>query len=223
LVFAFGEGENMKKVINFIKKFQTIIIVLIIAICVAIPAIILDWIIFLINKIPNLSIPGLASISDKILFATFLALVWYAWETKRMREIEQEPVMLLYIRDIRDYVSKPEKQQKIRDGGYLIRIRTEGKDSNYFIRLRNTGRGTAFNVTVESSSLKVDKYETQFFAPLTDEHSIKIIEKGNKKIESWKKLNGSVFAIKCRSVNGKFYSFKFKIIDAQKQIVAFLK
>ncbi len=96
----------------------------------------LDWLIFLLNKIPNLSIPGLATIGDKILFATFLALIWYAWETKRIREIEQEPIIDLYYRP-----------------------KTQTHEA--YLRLRNSGEGTAYNIKVEP--IKDSNIEFDFF------------------------------------------------------------
>ena len=58
----------------------------------------LDIIVLLLKNIfPWSSIIGIATISDRILFLTFLALLWYAWETQKIREyggIEVEtPIM----------------------------------------------------------------------------------------------------------------------------------
>lgn len=168
------------------------------------------------------------NIANIIQILIFSVLIWYAWETKRIREIEQEPIMLLSVGNINKLKYEPFdsfqlRQSDIRDDGYLIRIKTESKDSDYFISLRNTGRGTAFNVVVRSELFDIEKYETNFFAPSSDEYLIKIIEKGNKKIENWGKINGSVFTISSQSINGKIYSFKFKIIDAERQTVKFIE
>lgn len=116
------------------KKFETIIIVFLIIIITST----LDWIIFIVNKIPLLSISGIASIGDKILFATFLALIWYAWETKKIREIEQEPIIDLY---------------------YRPQTRNHGK----CLRLRNSGKGTAYNIKVERISVRAGEKEFEFY------------------------------------------------------------
>ncbi len=161
---------------------------------------------------------NIQKISDRILFITFWALVLYAWETWKIREIEEKPIMLLYVRNIKDYDLS--KHRKIED--YLIRIRTEEKNSDYFLRLRNTGKGTAFNIRIESDIFEIFKYESRFFAPLKDEHSIGIIKKGCKKIESWDELNGAVLKIYCKNTANKSYCFKYKIIDVKNKEVEFL-
>ncbi len=62
------------------------------------------------------------TINEIILFATFLALLWYANETKKIRQIEQEPIIDLY---------------------YRPHSSADGK-----LRLRNSGKGTAYNIRV---------------------------------------------------------------------------
>ncbi|MFH1049049.1 MAG: hypothetical protein V1732_05300 [Patescibacteria group bacterium] len=65
---------------------------------------------------------GLIAFNDEILFLTFLALVWYASETQKIREIEEKPIVDLFYR--------PQKQS---------------------LKLRNTGKGTAYNIKVENT------------------------------------------------------------------------
>lgn len=163
---------------------------------------------------------GLLNLS--ILFITLLYLKRYTEETAQTRkqiarqtELEQMPIMLIFIKNIADGGVPYGELQKLRDKfrDFLIRIRTENDDSDFFIRLRNTGKGTAFNVSVESNEFDIIDYEAHFFAPNKDEHSIKIIQKDNKKIESWETFNDSIFIIKCDDLAGNKYEFKYKILD----------
>lgn len=71
------------------------------------------------------------TISDIILFATLLALFWYAWETHKMKktmveqtELEQKPII--------DFYYRPET----------------AKHEEY-LRIRNSGKGVAYNIQVE--------------------------------------------------------------------------
>lgn len=66
-----------------------------------------------------------STINNVILFFTFLALLFYAWETKKIREIEEKPIIDLFYRP---------KQRSL--------------------KLRNTGKGTAYNIKVESIEAK---------------------------------------------------------------------
>lgn len=82
----------------------------------------------------------LMSMSDWILYATFLALIWYAEETKKIREIEQTPVVDLYYRP---QTSKHEK----------------------YFRLRNSGKGTAYNIKIEKIKNNGKEFEFYFSDP----------------------------------------------------------
>lgn len=169
--------------------------------------------------------------SSVILIATLIYLIKYTKETKKTREqiskqteLEQMPIMLLFIKNISDggisYDDLPKKRDKLIN--FLIRIQSEKDNSDYYLRVRNTGKGTAFNVTVESDIFDIIDYETQFFAPLKDEHSIKIVQKGNKKIESWEMFKNSVFIIKCDDLSKNSYEFKYKIINFKERKIEYL-
>jgi hypothetical protein len=166
-----------------------------------------------------------------VLVVTLAYLKKYTNETEQTRkqiarqtELEQMPIMLLFIRSVADGGVPYGELQKLIDKfrNFLIRIQSETEDSNYFLRVRNTGEGTAFNVTVESDTFDIIDYETQFFAPLTDEHSIKIVQKGNKKIESWEMFENSVFTIKCDDLSKNSYEFKYRIINFKERKVEYL-
>lgn len=166
-----------------------------------------------------------------VLVVTLAYLKKYTNETEQTRkqiarqtELEQMPIMLLFIRSVADGGVPYGELQKLIDKfrNFLIRIQSETEDSNYFLRVRNTGKGTAFNVTVESDIFDIIDYETQFFAPLTDEHPIKIVQKGNKKIESWEMFENSVFIIKCDDLSKNSYEFKYKIINFKERKIEYL-
>jgi len=125
------------------------------------------------------------------------------------------PVMMMFVRNIADNSKAPEDMQRSREKylNFLIRIRKDGRKSNYLLRIRNVGRGAAFNVIVESNKFDITDYETRFFAPQKDEHAIRVIQKGNKKIENWEMFENSIFTIRCKDVTGNDYQFKYKIID----------
>ena len=199
-----------------------------IIITVIIATIFLDVIAKFLKLIPYSSILNLTSIGDRILFITFLCLVWYAWETRKIREIEQDPILLMYIRNINNYNENKRKQLE----DYVIKSR-RGELSNlmgldiaddYLIRLRNVGRGAAFNVKVEikSKNFKIEKYQTQFFSPESDEQSIEVVVVGDK---PWgvEELNGEIFHITCESINKKVCIFKYKIVDLERMLVEFVK
>ena len=114
------DKKNMK---NFLVKFQTTIIIFVIIIL----TLALDRLVLLLNKIPLLSIPGVASLSDKILFATFLALLWYARETKEMRKETMKQT---------DFEMRP----------YLRLQWLENNTNNEIFQIVNDGRGVAVNV-----------------------------------------------------------------------------
>jgi hypothetical protein len=199
------------------KMYKRIIVLLVIF-----STVYLDFIVQLITKIPSSSINGLASIGDRILFATLMALIWYAWETKRIKEIRQEPILLLYIRKIKSFNKEKQKEQK----EYITNFEIDeiikkmdqtavSKINDYVLRIRNVGSGAAFNVRVENRNFKVEKYQAHFFAPGSDEQSIKLICK-NKNVFKSDVFNNEIFKIKCDSINHKQYNFKYKIINFKK-------
>jgi hypothetical protein len=73
-----------------------------------------------------------------ILFMTFLTLLWYAWETKKIREIEQKPIIDLY-------------------------YRPKTADHQEYLRLRNSGKGTAYNIKVERIKSQDNKKIFEFY------------------------------------------------------------
>lgn len=129
--------------------------------------------------------------SDKILFVTFLALVWYAWETREMRkemvaqnELEQKPIVDLFFRP---------------------------KTNNHeaYLRLRNSGKGVAYNISVEDINTTDNEiFEFYFEDPnliLTtgDEQTLEISasHKDKRGIKTWSGESLNYFLTQCVSKN----------------------
>ena len=94
---------------------------------------------FLYNQIFILfSFRDTGILNSFILFITFLALCWYALETKRIREIEQKPIIDLY------YRPRTPKHQKC-------------------LKLRNSGKGTAYNIRVQKIEAEDGSREFEFY------------------------------------------------------------
>lgn len=160
---------------------------------------------------------------------------FYAWHTRRtVREIEKQtnlqqmPIIMLFIRDIREYMDNMadySEQQKYRRKyqNFLIRIRNEEQQSNYYLVLRNVGNGVAFNIEIKSDIFEVFKYQSRFLAPHKDEQPFAIVEKRNKKVESWDRFKGSIFEINCKDISGKPHVFKYKILEFEEKRIGFIE
>lgn len=219
--------KNNSKFMN--KQFEAVIIIFVIIIL----TISLDWIIFVINETTLLSLSGLASLSDKILFATFLALIWYAWETKGMKremvyqsELQSMPFLAIYVRNIKN-ISKEEKKAYIENNFAIDRLVGDGLyyPTHCYLVLRNMGKGVALDIKINSNKFIVQKYATRIIAPETDEQPFKILKKGNNKgeeMEDPKILNKNIFYVTCRSMEKIEYCFKYKILDLYKNEIEYL-
>jgi len=149
-------------------------------------------------------------------------------EMVRQTNLQQMPIVMLFIRDIRDYMDDVidyNQQQKYRRNyeHFLIRIRTETQNSNYYLGLRNVGNGAAFNIEVKSDIFEVSKYQSRFLAPSKDEQPFAINEKGDKKIESWDKFKDSIFEISCKDISGAQHLFKYKILRIEDKRIDFIE
>lgn len=211
------------------KQFEAVIIIFVIIIL----TISLDWIIFVINETTLLSLSGLASLSDKILFATFLALIWYAWETKGMKkemiyqsELQAMPFLVIYIRNVKN-IRDEGREEYIEDSFAIDRLVGDGLyyPTYCYLVLRNMGKGVALDIKINSNKFIVQKYATRVIAPETDEQPFKIFKKGNDKGEEMEDpeiLNKNIFYVTCRSIEKIEYSFKYKIIDFYKKEIEYL-
>ena len=162
------------------------------------------------------------------LIATLVVLIWYAYDTHRIgneavqqTELQTMPIMCLYVRYV-DGIELGPKREKIKQYAVTHQVDNAICPSPVYIALHSMGNGPAFNVTAESANFKVEKYQTQFFAPKKDEHAIKVVKKPDAKIRDLKELNGEIFTIKCKSVLGKEYEYKYRIADVAERAVEFL-
>lgn len=170
-----------------------------------------------------------------ILAITLFWLIRYTRATEKMKEeivlqtnLQQMPIVMLFIRDVRDYMDNTAdyiQQQKYRGKykDFLIRIRTESDNSNYYLGLRNVGNGAAFNVEVKSNIFQVSKYQSRFLAPHKDEQPFAITEEEDKKIESWNKFKDSIFEISCKDISNMQHLFKYKILGIEDKKIDFIE
>lgn len=164
-----------------------------------------------------------------VLTLTLVVLVWYAHDTNRIAnesvaqtELEIRPVICLYVRNLSG-VSTEEIRRSIKENYAITQLVGNGiVPSPYYIALRNVGNGPAFNVSLESENFIGWKYQTKFFAPKKDEHAVKIIRKPSSKIRSLSELKDEVFVVKCQTIDGKWYEYKYKITDVEEREVEFI-
>lgn len=207
--------------------------IIVLAISGFILAVYLDRVVLLLKDIfPWSSINGIATISDRILFITFLALFWYAWETQEMKkemvyqsELHAMPFLAIYIRNIKN-IDSEEKKEYIKNNFAITREIEKGIfPSEYYLVLRNMGKGTALDVRVESDSFIVQKYATKIIAPEKDEQPFRIVKKGirgGEKIRKPEILNSEIFCVFCKNMEKIEYCFKYKILDLYKNEIEYL-
>lgn len=163
------------------------------------------------------------------LILTLIVLLWYAYDTNRIAnesvaqtELATRPVICLYIRNLSG-VSTDEAKQSIKDNYAITHLVGNGiVPSPYYIALRNVGNGPAFNVSLESNNFIGLKYQTRFFAPKKDEHAVKIVLRLPNKIRDLSELKDEIFTVKCQTITGKWYEYKYKIIDIKEREVEFI-
>ena len=139
---------------------------------------------------------------------------------------------MMYIRNISDFKRDLEKQReqekyciKTGNGDVAQKMNIPREEVDKFlIRIRNVGRGPAFNVKVKSNNFKVEKYQSNFFAPEPkgDEQSIIIAKKNNEEIKNYEELKRSEFECSCKDAENHGYKNKYRIIDIEKQEIEFL-
>ena len=128
----------------------------------------------------------------------------------------------MYIRNLSG-VSTDEVRRSIKENYAITHLVGGGiVSSSYYIALRNVGNGPAFNVSLESENFIGWKYQTKFFAPKKDEHAVKIVKKPSNKICNLSELKNEVFIVKCQTITGKWYEYKYKILDVEERAVEFI-
>lgn len=209
--------QIMTKLIRKIQNNLSLILWLILSVVITI---FLDPLALWVNRIPQAAIDGLVSINDRILFLTFMGLVWYAWETRRMKnevvtqtELSLKPILVLFVR-------KCSTESE-------YRIQSSPNNQNFSLKVRNVGRGPAANLMVKSDAFVVDKYRNNTLAPEPkgDEQSIKIKRKDGTPVQDHSELNGTEFELSAQNFaepSNRYY-FVYRIIDVAKQEVEFVR
>jgi len=143
----------------------------------------------------------------------FLPIIISLLSIRFIKNRRLEPILILDIKNIKEY--SRDKQQKIRQDGYLI------TDSNYFLEICNEGDNVALNIYVESNNFKIVKYQNHQIG-LQDELFIKIVKKSDNEIKNLKELNGEILKIYCETIGGIGFYFKYQIIDIKEKKVRFI-
>ncbi|MDO8481518.1 MAG: hypothetical protein Q7S75_00335 [bacterium] len=170
-------------------------------------------------------------VSAGVLSVTLYWLIRYTRATEDMKkeviaqtDISTRPVMCLYVRYVTGVKDLAERES-VREKYALTHEVAHGiVASPYYLALRNLGRGSAFNVSIESDNFVGFKYQTNFFAPESsqDEHAVKIIKKPSNKVRSIEELNNEIFVIRCESVSGKKYEYRYRIDDISERAVEYM-
>ncbi|MFA6184491.1 MAG: hypothetical protein WC682_05365 [Parcubacteria group bacterium] len=173
----------------------------------------------------------LGIINVVILAVTLCYLIKYTKATEETKnqiekqtDLEQMPILALYIRSMWDYnkedntgpAIKERLKNKFKD--YLITI--NGEQTEYFFRVRNMGKGVAFDIEVESDKFNTIKYQSRFLAPLKDEQSIAIT--GKTDIKDLNFFKDAVCYVSCKNVTGSLCIFSYKIRDIKDKRVEYL-
>jgi len=143
----------------------------------------------------------------------FLPIIISLLSIRFIKNKRRGPILILDIKSTKEY--SRDKQQKIRQDGYLI------ADSNYFLQIRNEGDNVALNIYIESDNFKIIKYQNHQIG-LQDELFIKIVEKSDNEIKNLKELNGEILKNYCETIGGIGFYFKYQIIDIREKRVRFI-
>jgi len=137
----------------------------------------LNQIVWLFGMIPFVSDKVNLTIGDRIYFITFLALFWYAWETRKMRETMNKQLELERLPNL-DLFYRPQRESEER------------------FRIRNTGGGVAYEIEIENVTIHNKYFILGFEDPnliLTpeDEQTLHIEESHIERDENGKELHSS--------------------------------
>lgn len=151
----FFSKEKKEQTKNFINKRKTIIIL----IAAVIVAIYLNKIIFITKNFFDLFVNingGLnVTISDRIYLLTLFAIIWYAYETKLLREITFGRPVISIIKNVTDTI-------EIRNDGsniaYNINISFlyDGRKAAKDIRIAILGKGLLYKVGISNRNIRIN-------------------------------------------------------------------
>lgn len=166
------------------------------------------------------SINFFKSTNDLILFLTLMALIWYAYETRGLKnetvtqtQLHQKPILAVYIR--------LDKNSDLKDYRLVA-------DHPYVVRIRNVGHGASANlkaiVQKGDRKFKVTSYQQNFLESEGDEQAIKV---GG--VNSVSDLNGAMIIVSCQDFSERWtsqsrpYEFKYEIEDIEKMRVRYIE
>jgi len=166
----------------------------------------------IMNEIKNWLIQNLGTVQ----FLQFIIpIVISLLSIRFIKTKSRGPVLILDIKNIKEYPE--DKQQKIKEGDYLITHR------GYFLQIRNEGDSVALNVQVDSDNFKIVKYQShQIGFGLQDEQLIKIVKKPNDEIKNLNELNREILKIYCETLEGTGFYFKYEIVNMEQKKVRFV-
>lgn len=105
----------------------------------------LEKLIYFVNIIFRSSISEQVNVNDRILFVTFLGLIWYAWETKEMKDTMKDQLKFKRLPRLDIYYEKSKEEKK-------------GK----VFKLKNNGEGAAYNIKIEDILFDNKKFGFNF-------------------------------------------------------------
>jgi len=183
--------RNMNKILKFIKNNWALFLILIIIIIVC---------------FANKNYLVISSSSDLILFITFLALLWYTYETRKTR-------------------LNSEKQIELALTPVISLELLENQAAGYNFKLKNVGLGLALYITITDNTVvcrndayslkdneeKMDnpKFNIPCFLYPGEEKLLTPLQKGEKDL--WIIKKHGFFKIEYKNLEGKVYSRKFAI------------
>lgn len=181
----------MNKILKFIRINWTLLLVFIILFFVC-----------LANK-KHLTI---SSSSDLILFITFVALLWYTYETRKTRlnsekqvELSLTPVMSLELIENQD-------------AGYNFKLKNVGLGLAQAIKITNNTvvcRNNAYDLKDNEEKKAVPKFNIPCFLYSGEEKLLTPLQKGEQYL--WIIKEPGFIKIEYRNLEGKIYSRKFAI------------
>lgn len=134
----------------------------------------------------------------------FVGVILVLYESIKMREIEHQPVLSLYVRD------SDKTPEEFRIFEYRV------------LAIRNTGKGVAQNLRVQINDkngqlIPIRWLEQTIISPAKDEIRIML----ENKLEKCGDLDGSKITISAESVNKKVYTYTYTLEKLSDRIVRF--
>ena len=87
------------------------------------------------------------------------------------------------------------------------------------------GKGVAFelNVKTDKDNVIVDMYEEKIIDSNGQEHSIRLVNKDEEyNMVKMSDLDNMILFLECKSVSGRKYCYKYRIVNVEKYLVEYL-